>query len=625
MSLELRRKPGLTTMYVAALGVVYGDIGTSPLYTMRECFNAGGVELTQANVMGILSLIAWALILIVTIKYVAIVLKADNRGEGGTFALTTLALDQFSSKYVRTTIFTLGIIGACLFYGDALITPAISVLGAMEGLEVVSPHMHPYIIPLSVLIIFGLFAVQRHGTGKVGAFFGPIMLLWFGVLGVLGLSQIYLHPEIIYALNPMYAASFVMHNPTMAFLSLGSVVLAVTGSEAIYADMGHFGRQPIRLAWNTFVLPCLLLNYFGQGALLLFAPNAIENPFYYMVPEMFLIPMVVLAAMATVIASQAVISGAFSLTHQAVQLGYLPRMRIKHTSSTDIGQIYVPILNRGLMIMVIVLILSFKNSSNLAAAYGITVICTMLVTAILTTVVLIRRNKWPWPLVAVFALTFVGLDTTFLAANIHKIPDGGWLPIAIGLVIFFFMYTWVRGRELSKLTVYENAVPLDDFLHHFAPNAQRIKRTAVFLTSDLNFTPPALTYNYVHNEILHEQTIIIRINQARTPRYPESERIRVHHLKEGFTTIRATYGFMEQANVPALLRICEAHHGLKICHPDKLSYIVSHHTYVPSKKPLLHPLQEPLFILMDSLAQSAIKFFGIPKAQVFEIGKHIDI
>ena len=612
-------------MFVAALGVVYGDIGTSPLYTLRECFHAADIEVTPANIYGILAAIAWSLILVVSLKYVSIVMRADNRGEGGVLALTALAIDQFSTPARRWGVLLMGLLGAALFYGDAIITPSISVLSAMEGLKVITPAFTPFVVPLALLILVGLFAVQRFGTETMGTWFGPVMLVWFSVIGMLGLNQIVQNPDVLRALNPLYALHFATQHPFISFLTMGAVVLAVTGAETLYADMGHFGRRPIQRAWVLLVGPSLILTYFGQGALLLRVPETLTNPFFLMVPDDLLIPMVILTTLATIIASQAVISGAFSLTHQAIQLGYLPRMEVRHTNMHSAGQIYIPFLNGLMLVAIILLVLGFHTSSNLAAAYGIAVTGTMLLTTLLAALVLIKRNKWHPLLVAAFVGGFLSIDGMFLTANLHKLPHGGWFPLMLGGFLFFIMHTWVRGREASGEIVKQQTPTLEEFLEHVDPTLPHVRRTAVFLTSNLNHAPPALIYNINHNAVLHAQIIILKISRARLPRYPASERFSVRHYPHNVTTVQATYGFLERPNVPHMLAYDLEHHGLSVRHPNDLSYFLSTHTYIPSPKPVLNALQEPMFILLDKLAQSAVSFFHLPRHKVIEIGNQIEI
>ena len=610
---------------MGALGVVFGDIGTSPLYTLRECFNAAGLPINATNIYGILACIAWSLIMVVTIKYVSIVMRADNRGEGGILALTALAIDQFATPTHRWRVLLIGLLGAALFYGDALITPSISVLSAVEGLEILAPSLSSYVVPLALVILISLFAVQRYGTHTMGALFGPIMLVWFGTIGVLGISQIVHNPAILHALNPVYALTFATANIPFAFLTMGAVVLAVTGGEALYADMGHLGRKPIQNAWLTLVFPALILNYFGQGALLLHHPETLENPFFLMAPGPLLPYLVILATAATIIASQSVISGAFSLTHQAIQLGYLPRMEVQHTNLHNPGQIYIPFLNGLMLFGIIMLVMGFRTSSNLAAAYGIAVTGTMLLTTILSTTVLTNRNGWHPIIAGVFAGTFITIDGLFLSANLHKILAGGWFPLALGGSLFFIMHTWVQGRKASLQIIQSHSPPLEEFLHNLDPTLPHIRRTAVFLTSDLNHVPPAFIYNLTHNAVLHTQIIIMKISRARIPRYPSSERISVIHHPHNVTTVQATYGFLERPNVPHLLSHELPQHGLTIRHPDAVSYFISNHTYIRTPSRVLNQFQEPIFIILDKISQSAVSYFHLPRKQVIEIGNQIEI
>ncbi len=628
-----------TALTVGAIGVVYGDIGTSPLYTLRECFLTGNVALTPENILGILSLIAWSLIMVVTFKYVTFILKADNHGEGGILALTAQVFSGLThsevvgsatsiSHYKRLTVLILGLTGAALFYGDTLITPSISVLGAMEGLTTISPSLQQFVMPLALLILIGLFLVQRHGTNTVGTLFGPIMLVWFGVLAVLGLTQIILNPYVLQALNPVYGITFLLTNHLVGFLTLGAVVLAVTGAEALYADLGHFGRRPIQRAWLMLVGPSLLINYFGQGALLLQDTTALENPFFHLVPDELRLPMVGLAALASIIASQAVISGAFSLTHQAMQLGFLPRFQVQHTSAHQEGQIYMPQLNWLLMAGVILVTLSFHTSSNLAAAYGIAVTGTMAITTLLATSVLHNRLKWPIWAVTGFGITFIIIDLLFLSANLHKIPHGGWFPLMLGASLLFIMYTWLKGREVTHKQIYAKTGPVADLIADL-PNLQGIfrpKRAAVYLTADPTAIPLALQYNLTHNRVLHQEIILLKVVRTRTPRFPSKSRLEITPLGKGFYQVNVTYGFMENPNVPAALNEASLHHGLPFSPREDTSYFLSAHSYVPGPTAGgLNRWQEPVYMLLESLSMSAIRFFHLPRTQVVEIGDHIDI
>lgn len=628
-----------TALTVGAIGVVYGDIGTSPLYTLRECFLTGGLPVTPDSILGILSLIAWALILVVTFKYVTFILRADNGGEGGILALTAQVLSNLTksqqvgggtsiSRRRRLTILMLGLAGAALFYGDTLITPAISVLGAMEGLSTISPSFTPLILPLSLIILLGLFLVQQHGTATMGNLFGPVMLVWFGVLAVMGTAEIINSPGVLWALNPMYAVTFLFNHHFMGFLTLGAVVLAVTGAEALYADLGHFGRKPIQRAWLMLVGPALLLNYFGQGALLLSTPSALDNPFFHLVPDALRLPMVGLAAVASIIASQAVISGAFSLTHQAMQLGHLPRFEVRHTSAHQEGQIYLPQLNWMLMAGVMLVVLSFHTSSNLAAAYGIAVTGTMAITTLLATPVLRQRLGWPMLAVAGFGITFIVVDLLFLTANLHKIPHGGWFPLMLGGGLLFVMHTWLRGREVTHQQIYAKTGPLADLLAEVPQlkGISRPRRAAVYLTADTTAIPLALQYNLIHNRVLHHEVVLLTVTRARIPRFPSRERLRVTGLGHGFFRMEITYGFMESPNIPAALNEASQHHGLPFSAREDTSYFLSAHSYVPGPAAGgLNRWQEPVYMLLESLSVSAIRFFRLPRAQVVEIGDHIDI
>lgn len=616
-------RPVTAPLLVGALGVVFGDIGTSPLYTLRECFMAAGLALNSTNILGILSLIAWSLFLVVTFKYVWIMMRADNRGEGGILALTTLAIDQFDNKPSRMVVLAFGLIGASLFFGDSLITPAISVLSAVEGLHVITPAVSEYIRPIALLLLILLFGLQRHGTGVVSVMFGPVMLVWFITLGALGVWQIWQHPEVLAALNPLNALHFAAVNKGLAFLTMGSVVLAITGAEALYADMGHFGRSPIQYAWLLIVFPCLLLNYFGQGGLLLSTPQSLSNPFIYMAPENLRLTLVLLATAATIIASQSVISGAYSVAQQAIQLGYLPRMDIRHTSSHTVGQIYIPFLNWLMAAAVTLIIMGFHTSSHLAAAYGIAVTGTMLMSTFLVAIVLVKRNNWPvWLVGTLFTLIFA-LDATFLSANLHKITAGGWLTLLIGALVIFTMYTWIGGRRETYALMRHSGLSLERFLSTLPPLVE-VERTAVFLTSDIHHVPPALLYNVTHNGVWHRQTILIKIAQARIPRYPESERISVHRHAHNLVTVEATYGFSEQPHIPHLLAELPLH-GLPVEYPDKLTYFVSTHTYIPSRNRTLNRLQEPVFIMLDRFAHSAVSYYHLPRNRVIEIGNQVEI
>ncbi|EEG10089.1 low affinity potassium transporter Kup [Pseudogulbenkiania ferrooxidans] len=621
--MQAHSKQALAGITLAALGVVYGDIGTSPLYTLKECFAGHGLPVTPGNVLGILSMIFWSLLFVVTLKYVIFILKADNRGEGGIMSLMALARQAASGKR-RGLVVVLGLFGAALFYGDAIITPAISVLSAAEGLEVIKPELEAYVLPMSIVVLMALFLIQRFGTASVGMLFGPVMLLWFGTLGVLGLMQIAATPQVLAALNPLYAFDFLVKHGHDAFLALGAVVLALTGAEALYADMGHFGKKPIRLAWFNLVLPALLLNYFGQGALLMTDPSAIRNPFYLLAPSWALMPLIILATLATVIASQAVISGAYSLTRQAIQLGYCPRMGILHTSAKEIGQIYMPFVNWGLLVAVMVVVLAFKSSGNLAAAYGIAVTGTMLITTLLAYIV--ARANWGWPQPLALAVTsfFLVIDTGFFSANALKLFSGGWLPLLIGLAVFTLMATWKRGREILVERLTEHAIPLDSFVENmesFPPS--RVQGTAVFLTSTLQGVPHALLHNLKHNKVLHERIVLLTMQGEDVPYVAPAERVRITRLSNSFWQVEAFYGFQETPNVQEILDLC-AQQGLEFEVMDT-SFFLSRETLLSTARPGMARWREQLFVWMSKNALRATDFFHIPTNRVVELGAQIEL
>ena len=536
---------------LAALGVVYGDIGTSPLYAVKEVF-AGNhpIPVTMANIYGSLSLFFWALIIVVSIKYVTFIMRADNRGEGGIMALIALALHTAQEKPRQARLIMIfGVLGAAMFYGDGMVTPAISVLSAVEGLEIVTPAFKPVVIPITLLVLFGLFFVQRNGTAKVGTYFGPIMMLWFSSLAVLGIHNIIAHPAILMAINPYYGVEFLLENKAMSLVAMGNVVLAVTGAEALYADMGHFGRKPISRAWFSFVLPALVLNYFGQGALILAQPEAAKNPFFLSAPEWALFPLVGLATLATVIASQAVISGAFSVTRQAMQLGFVPRMEVQHTSEKEQGQIYLPAVNA--------LVIGFKNSSNLAAAYGIAVTGDMVITSILAAYVVAKVWKWGWLKAGLLFACFLSVELVFLAANVLKIPDGGWFPLIAGVVVFILMMTWKRGRQLLSERLKGERLELSMFLDSLGSSMPtRVAGTAVFLNADPRGVPHALLHNLMHNKVLHERVVLLSVQFFDVPYVPEIDRVEVRQLKENFWSVIIQYGFKDEPDVPAALDLC---------------------------------------------------------------------
>jgi KUP system potassium uptake protein len=612
-------------LLLAALGVVYGDIGTSPLYTMREAFGLTGLPLGEPTVLGVLSLIFWALLMVVTLKYVAVIMQADNQGEGGVLALAALALRGLRAGGRRhRSVLVLAMVGAALFYGDCILTPAISVLSAVEGLEVATPAFDPYVIPIAITILAGLFVMQRRGTAGVGVLFGPVICVWFATIAMLGLIEIVANPGVLRALNPVYALSFFAHHGWEAFVALGAVVLAVTGAEALYADMGHFGRWPIRFAWFVLVLPSLVLNYFGQGALLLRDPGALVNPFYLLAPSWALYPLVVLATWATIIASQAVISGAFSLARQAVQLGYLPRLEIRHTSEHQIGQVYLPRVNWGLMVAVGLVVIGFGSSSRLAAAYGIAVLGTMIITIVLAFIVAVTIWRWH-PLIAALPFAvFLAVDLGFFSSTALKIPAGGWLPIAFAAAVFVVMSTWRKGREALFQRLYRGAPSLPSFLASLSRQPpMRVLGTAVFPTGNPDAVPRALLHNLKHNKVLHERVVVLTVLTEDVPRVPDSERVQVEHLGGNFHRVSLRYGFMEQPDVaPALMR-CQ----LGVPEPTYLdtSFFLSRESLIASERPDLPRWRERIFIQMSNAALDATRYFRLPADRVVEIGSQVEI
>ncbi len=612
------------TLTLAALGVVYGDIGTSPLYALREVFASEHhpLAITPDNVLGILSLVFWALMAVISGKYVSFIMRADNRGEGGIMALMALALRKTPPGRGRNLIVMLGLFGAALFYGDGIITPAISVLSAVEGLQVITPTLKPFVIPLALLVLVFLFAIQKHGTASVGRLFGPIMLLWFATLSILGVSNIVAEPAVLRALNPAWGAAFLAANPVLGFFSLGGVVLVITGGETLYADMGHFGRNPIRLAWFALVLPALLLNYFGQGALLLADPATIENPFYLLAPAWALYPLVVLSTVATVIASQAVISGVFSITQQAMQLGYLPRFEVRHTSESEMGQIYLPAINWLLLAAVIVLVIGFGSSSNIAAAYGIAVTGTMLITNLLVFVV--ARAQWHWKAwqAALCILPFLLIDIAFFAANSTKIIAGGWFPLAFGLLIFAVMTTWKRGRELLHEKLGQQSIELAPFLESLAlGGATRVPGTAVFLTARPGGVPRAMLHSLKHYKVLHERMVIVTIRIFDVPYVPEIDRVEVTPLAESFWQVTVQYGFKDEPDLPAALALC-AQFGLEFEMMDT-SFFLGREALIARPSKAMAYWRVLLFAAMFRNATSITAFFKLPSNRVVELGSQV--
>lgn len=614
----------IVPLTISALGVVYGDIGTSPLYAMRECFfGSHAVPPTEANVLGVLSLIIYSLVLVISIKYVAIVLRADNQGEGGILALTALLPKRDANNRVGWVLILLGIFGAALLYGDGMITPAITVLGAMEGLKVATPLLDPYVVPAAVTILVGVFAIQRHGTHRVGRLFGPVMVLWFVVLAVLGIVWTIRQPIVLTAFDPRHAVAFFAEHGLHGFAVLGAVFLVVTGGEALYADMGHFGKKPIRLAWFGLVLPSLLLNYFGQGALLLTDSSAASQPFFLLAPKWALFPLVALATAAAIIASQALISGAFSLTRQAVQLGYCPRLQINHTSSREMGQVYVPDVNWALMVCTIAIVVGFGSSGALAAAYGIAVTLTMIITAILLHVVMLER--WKWPKAIAYSVTgmFLAIDLSFFGANVLKILHGGWLPLVIGAVLFTLMTTWKTGRQIVADRIASRAIPIEDFMIAIGrmPPA-RVPGTAVFMTAQPKGTPPALAHNLQYNKVMHDRVVTLTVKTEPVPHVATEERAAVRYLGDGISDVSLRYGFMEDPDVPQGLREAQQK-GLVV--DDDLTYFLGRETLLVTRKPGMALWRERLFVLMSRNAVRAVTFFRLPPERVVELGIQLEL
>ncbi len=622
----------LRILMLTALGVVYGDIGTSPLYALRECFKPEyGLTATPEHVYGVLSLIVWSLTLVVTIKYITFVMQADNRGEGGVLALLALIIGRETThKHRRAVLIAVALIGAALLYGDGTITPAMSVLGAVEGLKVVSPGLSHFIVPLTIAIIAALFFFQRFGTAKVGAFFGPVMLVWFTTLAVLGIREMLLAPQVLFALNPMHGINLIIERGPEALVLMGAVVLAVTGAEALAADMGHFGKKPIRLAWLWFVFPCLLLNYFGQGALVLRDPTAIESPFYLLAPVTLRVPLILLATAAAVIASQAMISGAFSITQQCVQLGYSPRVTIVHTSAREAGQIYIPEVNWALAIGCVLIVLGFRDSSSLGAAYGIAVTGTFTCTTLLFITIIAARWNWPRWQVLTLAAAFLALDLPFLGANLLKVSSGGWVPLAIGIVIFVMMTTWKRGRAILRERLLDITMPLPTFLESIRTSSiPRVPGTAVFMTSEPGGAPVVLLHHLKHNKVLHEQIILLSIQTGEVPEFAPAERIAsLERLEMGFLRVVARYGFMESPDVKEVLGVLRPM-GVKT-RPLDTSYYLGREELIPADKAwkkggmTMNIWRKRLFALMAKNARSAAAFFQLPPNRVVELGTQIE-
>jgi KUP system potassium uptake protein len=620
-------KKGLGTMMLAAIGVVFGDIGTSPLYALKECFDPQhGIPFSPEALFGVIAMMIWSLILIVTFKYVLFVMRADNKGEGGVLSLMALALRSFDSKSKSYFfLMILGMLGACMLLGESVITPAISVLSAVEGIEIAAPGLHKFIIPISLVILVALFMIQKYGTAAVGNLFGPVTLTWFITLAALGVINIGAAPQIIGAINPMYAVQFVIDHPTTAYIVMGAVVLVVTGVEALYLDMGHFGRNPVRYAWLIVVLPSLLINYLGQGALLLSNPGAASNPFYLMVPDWALWPVVGLATAATVIASQAVISGAYSLVSQAILLGFMPRMTIMHTSDSEQGQIYIPVVNWALLFMVVVTIIEFRESVNLAAAYGISVTSTMMITAILLGVVMYR--EWKMNLFLVLALTtiFFTLDFAFWTANLIKIKDGGWYPLFLGLIIFTCLITWYRGRKLLRDKLVEGSIHLKEFVASLlAHPPHRVEGTAIFLTAHIDYVPIAMLHNLKHNRVMHERIFFVKLSTWDVPYVNDQERLSINDLGGNIFLVRAVYGFKESPDINKVLSLLSEQKNIEFNLMDT-SFFVARDTIVPSANPGMALWREKLFGWMMQNAAKPSDFFKIPTNRLVELGAKVEI
>jgi KUP system potassium uptake protein len=615
----------LPKLMLGAIGVVYGDIGTSPLYTMKESFlGPHPLAIDRLHIFGVLSLIFWSLMLVVTVKYVFVAMRADNKGEGGSFALLSLISRNVGHKKWAPALVMMGVLATCLFYGDAMITPAISVLSAVEGLTVVEKGLQPLVIPISIGILIGLFLVQTRGTAKVGAFFGPVILLYMAALAALGVSNILQAPGVLAALSPQWAAQFFAVNPKLAFLALGSVFLAVTGAETLYADMGHFGRKAIGFSWLALVYPCLMLNYMGQGALMLLHPATAENPFFLMAPDWARLPLVGIATAATIIASQAVISGAFSVTHQAVQLGFLPRLRTEHTSEKAAGQIYIPAVNWGLLVMVIILVLGFRESGKLASAYGIAVTGTMLITTMMLSVLVFQVWRWNRILAGATIGTFLVVDSAYFISNITKIPDGGWFPLLVAAASFTVLTTWAKGRLLMRRRLSESALPLEIFIKSAAASVHRVRGTSVFLSTSADVVPAALLHNLKHNQVLHSRVLILNVKVEEVPHVRSEKRLEVHNAGDGFYRVILHYGFMQEVDIPrdlAQIDTCGEPFNMM-----STSFFLGRQKLIASKKvPGMALWREKLFVLMLKTSESAMEFFKLPTNRVVELGSQLQI
>ncbi|WP_371861747.1 potassium transporter Kup [Pseudoduganella albidiflava] len=620
------KKSSLATLTLAAVGIVYGDIGTSPLYTLKTIFDPDhGLALNEANLLGVVSLIFWGLTIVVSLKYVTLVLRADNRGEGGIMALMALALNSVSKRSGwHFPLLVLGVLGATMFYGDSVVTPAISVLSAIEGLEVATPALEHYVVPLTIVVLVSLYSVQRHGTAGIGRFFGPVMVLWFAALAIMGIVNIVERPDILRALNPLHAVHFMIDNGFVAFVGLGAVVLAFTGAEALYADMGHFGKRPIRMAWFAVAFPALSLNYFGQGALLLHAPEAISNPFFQQLGSWSVYPLVVLATMATVIASQATISGTFSMTKQAIALGLLPRMRIMHTSEHQIGQIYIPAVNWLQLIVVLIAVIGFGSSDALAGAYGIAVSATMLATTILTFFVI--RYRWHLPLPLCIAATgfFLVIDVLLFSACTLKLFHGGWMPLLLGTALFTIMLTWRTGRQLVFQNLEKHAIPLEDFLSSlFVAPPARVPGTAVFLRGESDGVPHAMLHNLSHNKVLHERVVFLTVHILEEPYVAAAEQVRITDLGHQCFQVNVDYGFKDEPDIPAILDRC-ADYGLRF-EMMETSFFIARQTVISAPQQGMAPWREHLFVAMSRNARAAADYYQIPPNRVIELGTQVEI
>lgn len=620
-------KGSLPALTLAAMGVVFGDIGTSPLYALKECFSPEhGIPFSHDAVFGVISLVFWAFLIVVSLKYVMFVMRANNQGEGGILALMAMALRTApNGSKGALAIMMLGVFGACMFYGDAVITPAISVLSAVEGLEIVSPRLKEFVIPVTILILIGLFFIQKSGTAVVGVLFGPVMIIWFLVLGLMGLYNLIDHPDILLAVNPIYGINFLMEHALQAFIVMGAVFLVLTGAEALYADMGHFGIKPIRYAWFYVTMPCLLLNYFGQGAMLLNNPKAISNPFFLMVPESFTLALVILATLATVIASQAVISGAYSMTSQAILLGFVPRMKIAYTSEKEVGQIYMPTINWMLLVVVVAVVLAFKGSSNLAAAYGIAVTTTMVITTLLAAIVMRVVWKWHPLLVTVIIGLFLFVDIAFFTANVIKIAEGGWFPLLLGGFCFLLLITWYQGRKLLRERSISQGIPLEGFVSSLiAHEPLRVDGTAVFLTAHVDYVPVAMLHNLKHNQVLHRCVIFLKISIWDVPYVKDEERITLKEMGGGMYLARAVFGFKETPDMIKIMELLDSRHQIQ-CDPMQTSFFLARDTISPSSIPGMAIWREKLFSWMYQNAAKPSDFFKIPPNRVVELGSKIEI